>query len=191
MGWKEVPGLFWLDKKRGALCVSFRKDCGAEIWRKSAIESGRGQDFLPTGTAYGPLSVSVYALGGIVHVTQYSHSWVILGKWWHSHTPSKYKVTKASETILCQNKIKSVIPTHAYTSSKRVLGLWISRLSICQSYYPRSGTNFWFKVLRFAIMEKNLDLGIYTPFHSPASSGVCSCSHFSLLLSPRISWQLK
>lgn len=74
MGWKEVPGLFWLDKKRGALCVSFRKDCGAEIWRKSAIESGRGQDFLPTGTAYGPLSVSVYALGGIVHVTQYSHS---------------------------------------------------------------------------------------------------------------------
>jgi len=27
--------------------------------------------------------------------------------------------------------------------------------------FPKAGDNFWFKVLRFAIVEENLDLGIY------------------------------
>lgn len=62
----------------------------------------------------------------------------------------------------------------------------LNHLVILQSVLlPRLGTSCWFRALRFAIMEENLDLGIYVPFPSPPSPGICSCSHFPLFLSPR------
>lgn len=67
-------------------------------------------------------------------------------------------------------EIKSFITAHAYyISSKRVLSLWISQWSGCQCCLPMQGTNFWVKVLRFAILEGNLDMGIYVLSHNPAS----------------------
>lgn len=138
------------------------------LWSRDLEESHNIQKWmgLPSHRhCYGPLSVPDYMLGGIICLTWYIHSWALmLEKWWYLHTPSKYKVTMASETILCRNKIKSVIMTHVYIRSKRVFSLWISQLSSCQCYSPRLGPNFWFKLLRFAIMEENLVWGFTLPF---------------------------
>lgn len=66
--WKDIPGLFCLEKWRGALCMSFRKDCRAETWRRSTLKSrGDGSAFPHT------LSVGHHFLGPDTFYILYVH----------------------------------------------------------------------------------------------------------------------
>lgn len=164
--------------------MSFRQDCRGKTWRRSTIESRGGWDCLPTRTVCQCLIHSRWSTSSsslrlrILELSPQENG--------GTHTCLLNIQLQCLQRRFCA-AIKSLITAHAYISSKSVLSLRISQLSRCQYCSPRLGANSWFKVLRFAILGDNLDMGIYVPSHNPASLGASSCSHFSRLLSPRIS----
>lgn len=139
--WKDTPGLFCLEKRRGALCMSFRKDCREETWRRSTIKS-RGDGTAFPHTVYRPLFINADTFFTSIQLFETENSWVFIsGKWGYSHMPSKYRVAMSSETILCRNKIiyNSPYLLHQFQEGSQSLNQSVVRMSVL---YPNAGDKF-------------------------------------------------